>query len=629
MQRDITLLLLENNLTDVANELANTKATSTVPLMWRLAVFARGGRRTRVRQTLQELAAAPDWTCSFAAGKDFVRRLSSEDLTGLRFYYERLCPDDASGAEELVRRWEQEGDLKELDSWLAARSSRDEWFMQRMELRRRLGTANELLEGLAAELRADPTNSALLDRYLRAAQYGTNHDVGWLANVFKMRLAFDYFELGSRLSPRAPAAAVPLLEKSLALSFTDEDAKLTSSLFYRGRSVAPPIKVNWEKQLRYWTKRDLAESYKALNQPLSAQPIVEELVNMKGDDFEAGEAHALAGAVQAASGQRVVETKILRDEVSRRETAAYWMERAQYYRGRDEDELELETYRQALVALPNNPRDLKVAGDRLQLVSQFAFFLGEREGRHEELAKLLTREFTSAPPDTDYAFRVAELITQSELELDDLRNSLLARQPALFGRLFDAHEEWGNSEEHLVEAVTEGDEVSAEQKKKIWSELERRVTHPGSMRAYTLAQVMIASKQWPRAITLLEGYIKNALPSNWGGYQRGAVEDLLNAYARNGDWRAAEKLVFAEKDLFWESLPAKLGTIAVAAEKQGATNDAIRLWRLGANLDRRVISDLSQLAQTSARPELLKFYSQMKKEDPESVIPDMALRLLQ
>src|SRR5438034_4609330 len=347
MQREITLLLLDKNLTEVANELAHTKANSTVPLMWRLAVFARAGQRARVHQTLQELAAARDWNCSFSAGKEFVRQQSSEDLTGLRFYYERLCPSDASRADDFVRRWEQEGDLRQLDSWLAARSARDEWLTELISLRRKLGTGSKLFEQLADELRADPANRALLDRYLRAAQFGANQDVAWLADVVPMRLAFDYYDLGSRLL-HSHGAAARLLEKSLALPFTEQDAKLTSDLFYRSRQMAPPIKVNWEKQLRYWTKRDLAETYKALNQPLSAQPLVEELVNMKGDDFEAGDAHTLAGMVQAASGQRVVETKILRDEVSRRGTAEYWIERAQYYSGRDEEELELETYRQAL-----------------------------------------------------------------------------------------------------------------------------------------------------------------------------------------------------------------------------------------------------------------------------------------
>ena len=74
---------------------------------------------------------------------------------------------------------------------------------------------------------------------------------------------------------------------------------------------------------------------------------------------------------------------------------------------------------------------------------------------------------------------------------------------------------------------------------------------------------------------------------------------------------------------------ACLANIAVAAGKGGATDDAVRLWRLSANLDRRDLSDLKQLARTSAKPELRKLYLQMKKEDPESFIPEVALRLLQ
>src|SRR6185503_3575865 len=122
MQRDITRVLLDQNLTNLTNELARERTASTGPLLWRLAVFARAGQRTRVRQTLAQLAAAPDWNCRWDA-QYFVRSSGGEDLLALRFYYERLCPADADGAEGFVKLWEKQGDLKELDSWLAARSS--------------------------------------------------------------------------------------------------------------------------------------------------------------------------------------------------------------------------------------------------------------------------------------------------------------------------------------------------------------------------------------------------------------------------------------------------------------------------------------------------------------------------
>jgi hypothetical protein len=206
---------------------------------------------------------------------------------------------------------------------------------------------------------------------------------------------------------------------------------------------------------------------------------------------------------------------------------------------------------------------------------------------------------------------------------------LLTSKPALFARLLAARKEWENSEQSLIESVTTGDEVTTEQKKKIWAELERLIDHPGSTRAYTMAQVMVANEDWPRAIALLDGYVRNALSSNWDGYKPAAMHDLLNAYAKAGDWKAAERFLYQQRDLFSDSYAALLATVAVAAGKRDATDDAMRLWRLSANLDRRDLSNLNQLAQTSARPELRKLYLQMKKEDPESFIPEVALRLLQ
>jgi hypothetical protein len=50
----------------------------------------------------------------------------------------------------------------------------------------------------------------------------------------------------------------------------------------------------------------------------------------------------------------------------------------------------------------------------------------------------------------------------------------------------------------------------------------------------------------------------------------------------------------------------------------------MRLWRKSTNLDRRNLEILAQLAQTKAQPQLVEMYSNMKKEDPGSTIPDLA-----
>lgn len=632
LQREVTLVLLDKNINDVTRQFDSESPSTVNSLLSRFVIYSRAGRTANVRKTLEQLSAHPDWRCP--TGSDVIRLIRNADggdFNARRFYYERLCPEDISGTEEFIRLWIHNGDLKELDAWLAERSNRnDEWLMHRVALRAKSGTAGEVLDGLAADIRANPSDWSRLERYLRANSYaGTVQDVKWLADTVVARTAGDYFQFAERIRHYSPPAGAKLLEKSLDLPFTDADAKVVNDLINRSLSIGPSIKINAEKQLRYWTKRSLAETYQAMNQSIAAQPFVEELVSMKGDDILLADVHQLAGAVQGGSGQRVVETKILGDEVARRSTSEYWLERAAYYHGRDEFGLERDSYRQALVALPLRPDDSKALNERFNVVRSFAFFLAEKSNDKIELEKLLTRELSSVGPETDYAFQIARLITQSELDLDALRNSLLAQRPMFFARLVDGRREWAVEEMTLIEDIVHREEVPSELKQKIWSSLEALVRDPGSSRAYHLADAMQNSDEWQRAIPLWRGYIKHASPTSWEGYKSNAITNLFRAYCRTKQWQAAEKILLDQQDEFWRVLPSALAEVALVAAQQNALADAMRLWRKSTNLDRRNLETLAQLAQTKARPQLVEMYSNMKKEDPQSTIPDLALRLLQ
>jgi tetratricopeptide (TPR) repeat protein len=368
-----------------------------------------------------------------------------------------------------------------------------------------------------------------------------------------------------------------------------------------------------------------------MNQPLAAQPLTEELVAMKGDDILLEDIHQLAGAVQRASGQRVIETKILRDESSRQATSEYWLERARYYRGRNEYERERDTYRQALVALQAR-RDDADARRRFEVVSAFAFFLGYKHNAKDdkrELEALLTNELSSVPPETTYAFLIAKLLTRNELEVDELRDSLLTKRPSFVLRMLDGRRDWNKDEADLIEKTVQRDQVPPDLKERFWSGLESLARDPGSMRAYTLAAVMQDGKEWQRAIPLWRGYIEQASPTNWEGYKPDAIRNLFTAYCRTNQWQAAEKLLLAQQDVFWNVLPKSYAEVAIIAAEQNAIDDAMRLWRISTNLDRRNLESLPQLAQTKAKPHLLAMYSKMKQEDPQSTIPELALRLLQ
>ena len=631
LQREITFLLLDKNINDVTRQLDSEEASSVTSLVRRLVIYARAGQTSRVIRSLEQLPSAENWQCP--ANYDLrllIRNAAASDVGTQRLYYERVCPDDIDGTEEFVKLWSGNGDLKGLDAWLAERSQRnDEWLMRRVQLRARSGTAGEVLDDLAADIRANPSDGARVDRYLRANNFAGNvKDVKWLADTVDVRTAGDYFQLAERLRSYSLQAGAKLLQKSLDLPFTDADAKLVNDRINRYLSVGPAIKVNLEKQLRYWTKRSLAETYQRMNQSLAAQPLVEELVSMKADDILLEDVHQLAGAVQSGSGQRVVETKILGDETARRSTSEYWLERAQYYEGREEYGLERESYRQALVALAAKPDDSKALNERYNVVRSFAFFLAKEHNAKKdkaELDKILTSELSSAPSETDYAFQIAALITHGELQLNTLRHSLLAKQPSFLARLLDARHEWDTDEMSLIKGLVNGDEVPSDLKEKIWASLQLLVRHPGSTRAFCLAEAMTDSAEGQRAIPIWRNYIEHASLEE---DKRNAISHLFTAYCQAKQWRAAEKFLLAQRDSLWRTLPNALAEVALVAAQQNATEDAMRLWRMSTNLDRRNLETLPQLAHTNARPQLLAMYLNMKKEDPLSAIPDLALQLL-
>jgi hypothetical protein len=530
-----------------------------------------------------------------------------------------------------LRLWEQQGNADELDEWLAARGNNVEWFRLRIHRLARLGTADSIVNAAAENVRANPRDLERAQRYLLVNNWaGDLQNIAWLADVCEMTTAYENYELGKALQRTAVEAAAHLFTKALALPFTARDSQLVRERVFRFLSM-PPAQLNWEKQLRFWIKRGLAETYEAMRRPNDAQPLVEELVAMAGSDIMTQDVHLLAGSVQAASGQRKVETHLMGEEIARRDTASYWLERANYYRGRQENELENETYSKALEALSYQPKSQNASFERLQVVRSFAFSLYQERNSQKDwrlrLGRLLRTEFFRAAPETTYAFAIARLICDDEFELDELRRSLFVKQPELLARVLSARRDWGNEEEIFIEDATRGEEISPEQKDKIWAALEKLVHEPASSRAYRLAEAMSTRGALQRALPLLLGCLKNDKPTD--DWDRNAIlRQAIEAYCQKGDWQAAEKLLFVHKDWAWQTLSRQLGILSSAAAKRGAIDDSLRLWKLKVNLDRRDLTGLDQLSQTHAKPALRAFYRQMITHDPLTSAPELALKIL-
>jgi tetratricopeptide (TPR) repeat protein len=635
IERETVLQLFATDVSSVSKDLASENATTVGPLLRQLFIYSRAGHQDRVRKTLKQLEQASDWkSCEqpYIVRRKIKNAIQPDDLLSWRFYYGNLCPRDGEGAETFLRLWEKAGDSEDLDRWLQARGSdNDEWFRFRVHHLAKSGRADEILNPLAASIKSNPRDLDRAQRYLLINNWaGEVQDVAWLADTCHFATAYEYYELGNALQRKAPQAAARLLKKALTLPFTDRDAELVRQRGFRYVAMMP-ARLNYEKQLSFWIKLSLAETYQNLRQPQEAQALVEELVTMKGADIVTQDVHQLAGSVQAQSGQRVVEAGVLGAEVPQRESVSYWLERAAYYRGRKEYELECDTYRQALEVFLINPNDPKWEAQRFEIVRSFTFSLvaqrHEHADWHSRIERLLRREFNRAAPNTPYAFNIGLLIINGEFELDDLRHSLFVAQPEGLTRLLASRIDWKNDEEYLLDSALRGDRITTEQKNRIWTSLERLVGVPGSSRAYRLARVMSDHGSLQRAVPLFLGCLKRAHESEFINRDE-VLGRLIEAYCQKGSWRSAEELLLENKDWFWESVPRYLGMIACAAGQHGATDDALRLWKLKANLDRRDLSDLELIARTEAKPALRAFYQQMKQADPLTLVPDLALRLL-
>src|SRR6185503_14725960 len=88
------------------------------------------------------------------------------------------------------------------------------------------------------------------------------------------------------------------------------------------------------------------------------------------------------------------------------------------------------------------------------------------------------------------------------------------------------------------------------------------------------------------SVTLLEklrAITPKVETSGWDFDRDDADGTLFTAYIQSGQWRGAEKM-WSENFRVSED---HLGTIAVSASRAGDIKDAVRLWTIHANLDRR------------------------------------------
>jgi hypothetical protein len=635
-------LLERREVGELANELALVKAAGTEDLLLRLSVFARAGHRDRVLETLRELAkiypSAENQTQIFRVAQ---RAINADDLPMQRMFYEQIAVYGDERTGEFIRLWSEKGDAAALEKWLRARAAANEsWWIYWLSVKKSRGAVREVADELAQQIRANPSDFALVRKYLQVVTPGVNssvveispiksnigsyeQDVSWLAGTVQTDSAYTAFELAIMLKEPYPALTAKLLLKSLALDFTERDRQMFAERVLRSAAVDPNHK-NTEKQLRVWTKQALVEIYQKTNQAMLAQPIVEELTTMDMSDIQPFNAFYSAGAVQSSTGLRVVEAKILKDEKQRENSPEYWLNRAAYYEGRREKAEVWNTYLRALEKFAYQPNDYGASLPRLQILYTLKWY--GKDNNEKPTSDILRNEFIKARAKNDFPY-LFQLLRMLSDDFEELHDEFFVNTD-LLPEVLAARAKWSSEEIYAIGDVMESKKWDAKKRDFVWNQLAELARRDVGGRAFMLANAMSSAGEERRAIPLLEECLKIAPPENDGSlnFDREDVQsELFDLYVKTGDWQKAEKL--------WRdglrASGSELNKIAAAAAKQGKIADALRVWKIAANFDRRDLRELDALAKTEAKTPLREFYSQMKTADALSDVPDKALLILQ
>jgi tetratricopeptide (TPR) repeat protein len=450
------------------------------------------------------------------------------------------------------------------------------------------------------------------------ARYGDRDrwDVSWLARTVRPQRATQAESFGAKLQElQAWPTAVAFYRQAIEISLTEEE--VTEMGRMRQVSIPPEVlRASFAIQVR----ERMAECLLAMGHNEEAQKWMVEAADLRAR-HKLGLNAMLAGAVQGASGQRVIEGKIQEEQAVREDDPEYWRQRAGYYRGRNEPNLEEEALQKGLALTTPKPRPERPGkgyqDQRRWMLSDYAHFL-QRRNRQAEAVALLHRELEQAPPEAVSTEGAAYLLAFDFPQYPDPKDEVLWTW--LAGR-----PKWEYTEERLLWRMLENSPRDALDG--FLSRAEKLTLGQDASRAGTLGWIMNRMGLAKRSVPLLE-YAAEHAPN--AEFREQVVFTLFESCLDLGDWKRAEALFpQARARLTLAEAPEWCSRLALVAAQAGAKADAMRLWRMAAGTDVTQLAYLSRLSGAGLHEELTAFYSEMACKIPSSETPRKALRILQ
>ncbi|MFC1712392.1 hypothetical protein ACFL6S_01920 [Candidatus Poribacteria bacterium] len=576
---------------------------------------------------------------SLGALKRLCPHLENEQV--FRMYYEaydkhhawdvaqsvvEIFADNISGARahettsRLLKHFVTSGwSVEDVDNWLAQKPrGRDNfWLKERLRFKVQHNLkAKELVSQLAEAVKQNPSDIPgavdFLDILIHAPRDIHQWDVSWIGEVCKPDQALPAVELADRLKMlEAWDAAPKFYRHAIATPLTGQEVyqlMRTVQIVLSG----PATRARFAVRIR----ESLCVCLLKFGETAEAQKLVEEAAAIRAEN-NLGDNTYLAGEVQAASGARVIENRVLEEEEKSGDQPQYWLDRALYHKGRSEIDHEENAYKKALSLTPSVPRPRgKVPGNMRDVVIQCYTRFLMRQKRDMDAVSLLKQELQEAPDSSSSQVAARMLTHELQEMLDPTENT--------YWTWLERRMKWEHVEERLLRDMLAM--VEREELEPYFARAERLAEGTDPSRSKALGFIMNQMSFPRRSIPLLKYAAKEVDDEN---LREEVNLCLLESYLDCRDWKHAEQIFLqVANSLSAKQLSKWLAKIAVIAARMGAREDAMRIWNAVSNICPTELESIRKLVAAGLGKELKEHYQDMQMKLPESVVPLMALRII-
>ena len=471
-----------------------------------------------------------------------------------------------------------------VEKWLALRikEAPEVWMPLYIRYRQSRGTAGPLIDALKAQVIANPESYEAAENYLTFAR---TEDTTWVASVCRPKLAVQNYQIAVFLSDTK--ARIPLLERALAIPFTEEDVAWNQAFLERNPFSyhIPGVKIP-SSTLRLQAENALVFAYREAGQAEKAQSLEAQTTKT-----------TLNPAPQPAPK---VETK---------ETAAYWLAKGKEHLGRKEYDESKKAFERALELAPPTKEDLN---ERNLIVDSYFWVIYQSTESILAAKKLYRQELDKVPLTGASSRGLIHLLADRERFATRAEDRLITPDDPLYLSFLES-EDWryGTSENLLICLLQ--NTPSDASRKKLLEALGVLVRKSPETRAGILGEALFASNDKAQAIVWLEEAYrlspKESLPY-------GIVQHLWMLYLENNDWKKAEAI----QAMYSSGVPNVNSylELATAAARAGDPKEALRFYRRFINFDRRNIGPVPAFVERGMQSELGQLYKQLAQKEPRS-----------